>query len=77
MDLIDEINRLKMEKHLVGQMIKETGYTTDQLIRVANPKRGRAKSARVGPRGDHLINELRQDIQLFDSQLQELETQIA
>ena len=23
-DLIDEINRLKMEKHLVGQMIKET-----------------------------------------------------
>lgn len=28
-DLIDEINRLKMEKHLVDQMIKETKHTTD------------------------------------------------
>ncbi len=73
-DLIDEINRLKMEKHLVGQMIKETGYTTEQLIKVANPKRTRAKSARVGPHSEQHIMELKTDIEMFYNQLQELET---
>ena len=73
-DLIDEINRLKMEKHLVGQMIKETDNTTEQLIKVANPKRSRAKSARVGPHSEQHIMEYKTDIELFDNQLQELET---
>lgn len=66
-DLIDEINRLKMEKHLVDQMIKETKHTTDQLIQVANPKRSRAKSARVGHHSELHITELKADIELFDT----------
>ena len=61
--LIDEINRLKMEKHLLSQKIKETGTTIAQLTSgVGMPKmKSRAKSARIGgPKTtDHTVMEMK------------------
>lgn len=31
-DLIDEINKLKMEKHSLAQKVKEKGYTIQELL---------------------------------------------